>query len=190
MHKITFDKETHSYYVDGQPVPSVSSLLVEVGMIDQNVIKYANTELGSAVHRACELDDMEILDEETCHPEVMIRLCHWREFKLRYDTEIILNEKPLYSKAGFCGTPDRLMKIDGKYVLIDIKTSKKRSKSTKVQLAFYKKMVEENLGIVIDEVWEIVLDGEYHEPVKHNHLEAETRITKSMLAIHYYKKEK
>ncbi|MEA2036114.1 MAG: Dna2/Cas4 domain-containing protein [Nanoarchaeota archaeon] len=189
MNKITMD-ENHLYRVNGKIVPGVSELLMEVGLIDANVIKFADTSLGSAVHKAAELSDKGILDYDSCCEEVKSRLKQWRAFISDPKFEIIANEQMFYSKLGYCGTPDRVLKRGEDHILVDIKTSKVRSKSTKVQMAFYQRLVEENLEINIDEGWEVVLLEDKYEIVTHNDLTTENGMMKSILNIHFYKEKK
>lgn len=189
---ITMDQD-HIYRVNRKIVPGVSSLLMEVGLIDENVIRFADPSLGSAVHKACELDDNGVLDFDSCQPDVHARLDQWRRFMNDGEFEVYANEKSLYSKLGFCGTPDRILAIPGKgYFLADIKTSNVRSISTKVQLAFYKRLVEEEIGTQLQKVMEVVLDGKSKVPqvIVYDDLTKEESIMRSILNIHYYKKGK
>lgn len=74
----------------------------------------------------------------------------WVEFRKRFDTQIIHNELNLVSKKyGIGGTVDRVMKMEEQLLLIDIKTSNALHPHYWLQLAAYRKMLEE-VGITVD----------------------------------------
>lgn len=185
MNKITVD-EDHIYRVDGMKVPSVTQLLKEFGFYGENMLRFADPTFGSAVHLACQYDDAGTLDESSLDESVRLRLVQWRKYKKENYVYVALNEKPLYSKSGFCGTPDKVNKIGISNYVDDIKTSKIRSLATKVQLVMYKRLAKEN-GFPIHGCREIVLTDDSYEIIPHDTTK-EARIMNSMLNIHYYKK--
>lgn len=145
--------------------------------------------LGSATHKACELDDRGTLDEDSLHPRVAQRLEQWRKFKKDKKSTIIINERPMISKLNFAGTPDKVILFNCFPVLIDIKSSKVRSKSTIVQLFAYKKLVEEAEPIIIGEVWEVYLGENEYKVIKHKDPDGEHwEAFKAMVQVHHYKR--
>lgn len=72
------------------------------------------------------------------------------EFRSRFDFEVIHNEINLASDTlRFGGTIDRVIRMNGKRILMDIKTSNAIHNHYWLQTAAYKKMLEE-LGERID----------------------------------------
>jgi hypothetical protein len=66
------------------------------------------------------------------------------EFRTKHNTAIIHNELNVVSeKLGFGGTIDRVMQINGKLYLVDIKTSNAVHNHYWLQVAAYQKMLEE-----------------------------------------------
>ena len=154
--KIEFNEELHQYKVNGLVVPSVSELLQEAGIIGD--MTFADPTLGSAVHKACSYDDAGTLpDDYDCEP-VLIRLNGWRKFRRDHSPMVLIeNERPMFSKLGFCGTVDRIYSYEGSTILADIKTSKIWQRSTILQLLAYKRLAEE-AGYKIDALQIIYLD--------------------------------
>ena len=65
--------------------------------------------------------------------------------------KVIWTEKKFISKKlMFGGCPDLLVKKDGKYILVDFKTSKAMYSDMIIQLSCYAELIRENDGIEID----------------------------------------
>lgn len=148
---LTFDEASHSYALDGRPVPGVTSV---IGSILSPVYNKANdlmrraAAFGSAVHRACELDDRGTLDMETLDPALLPYLEGWRKFSQDNGGEILHSETKICSyKFRFAGTLDRVL-FDGP-TLLDIKTSTTIGPEVGVQTAAYAIAAQESLGIKI-----------------------------------------
>lgn len=115
---------------------------------------------GSIVHGLTERfdngEEVSLLDE---NGYIGYKLNEWAmfekyvEFRRRFQTNVIHNELNLVSdqyKMG--GTLDRVMTIDGKMYLLDIKTSNVVHPHYWLQLAAYEKMLDEKLHIQVDAV--------------------------------------
>jgi hypothetical protein len=139
--QLAFDESRHLYYLNGAPVPSVTAVLEDAGLIDYGFLG-ARRELylarGQAVHLATADDDHGSLAEDSVPPEIAEYLEAWRAFKRTYCFRPMLIEhrvsNPLYVYAG---TLDRVGSIrDGTEILVDIKTGVAPA-WTAVQLAAY-----------------------------------------------------
>ena len=80
---IEFRESDHSYWFDGIRVPGVSEIIEGAGLTDPNAQKYYtkfHADRGTAVHKACELYDKGILDEDSLDPEVVGYLEAYKKF--------------------------------------------------------------------------------------------------------------
>ena len=150
---IRFEAETHSYYLGGVKVPSVTEIMARGGMfnfanVDEGVMERAKS-FGSAIHLACQFSDLNCLDENLLDNNLLPYLNAWKkfkkDFKLEFEGENI--ERVVYSKRlQYAGTEDRKVKVSGKWWLLDIKSSATLAPSTGVQLAGYQIAEEEMSG--------------------------------------------
>lgn len=74
---------------------------------------------------------------------------------------------------GMAGTIDRIYKMNGKTILVDIKTSSSIWDSYWLQLAAYKKMVEKELKMKIDEVGVLWLNAKTRTEGKNGAIQGE-----------------
>lgn len=124
---IEFNAERHKYRVNGLIVPSVTQVLSSVGLPDLSGIPAELLEwkagLGSAVHKATDLDDYGELDEKSLHPAIKPYLEAYRKFKVESGFSPDKIEQMVYSPAhGYIGTYDRIGTTGTKSALIDFKT--------------------------------------------------------------------
>lgn len=138
--RLHFDEKCHVYTLDGQKVPSVTTILKPLGMyngIPKKILEAAALR-GTNVHLACELDDEGALDEESLDPEYVPYVCAWRKFREDFQPDFIGTEQRVFNeKLRYAGTYDRLAIIDLRIILIDIKTTKANMPSLPAQLSAY-----------------------------------------------------
>ena len=108
-------------------------------------------DTGTSLH---DLAELHIKGEDYEFPEdPTVRHC-FNQFLEWWDNltcEVIWTEKKFKSKKlMFGGCPDLLVKKDGKYILVDFKTSKSLYSDFVIQLGSYKFLIEENMDIEID----------------------------------------
>ena len=139
--KITFDEATHTYYVDGVKVPSVSEIIAplrDFSGIDPEVLRKAQ-DRGKAVHKACELHDLGTLGD--LGPDAAViepYLKAWLKFSGSDWEWISIEEIKYHSKLVYCGTADRIGIYRGEHVCgVDIKATAKSHAATGVQLGAY-----------------------------------------------------
>lgn len=124
---LTFDHSTHTYRWHGRIVPSVTQALkaggvIDYSMIPQDVLQRAAIR-GTAVHRACELLDLDTLDESTIDAEIGAYLEGYKAF-LR-DTGFQparIEQRVFHPQYIYAGTLDRTGTINGHLVVLDFKT--------------------------------------------------------------------
>lgn len=111
--------------------------------------KAGNT--GTALH---DLAELYILKKEYELPDDPIAIHCFEQFIEWWeslDCEVIWTEKKYTSeKLNVGGCPDLLVKKDGKYILVDFKTSKAVYSDMLIQLSCYAALIKENDGIEID----------------------------------------
>jgi hypothetical protein len=140
----TFDEALHEYRLDGRRLPSVTQIIAplkDFAGVPADVLERKRA-LGVAVHKACELDDLGELDDETTAPLVLGHVRGWRRFKVEHRVAVLLNERQLYHPTlRFAGTLDRVCGLASDTTasvwLLDLKTSADALPSYGVQLAGY-----------------------------------------------------
>ena len=158
-----FLEETHEYFLADTPIRSVTQVLADVGMVDYRFGNENAALRGTYVHRATEMIDKGTLDWEGLD-DILRPYCEaYRKWKEEAHPEIILSEKPMYhAKYLYAGTLDRVIRLNGSLVLIDIKTGVP-SAATSVQVAAYIELarVNEDMHIFKGYVLHLRDDGTY-----------------------------
>ncbi|GAA4401125.1 hypothetical protein [Quisquiliibacterium transsilvanicum] len=137
---LTFDEQTHTYYLNGQKVPGVTSVLsplTDFSRVPPHVLQAAS-DFGKAVHRACELHDLGELDHNTLDPALWSYLDAWIAFSADHSVEWEQIEQPAYNATmRYAGTPDRFGKVNGRPTVVDIKSTAQLYPAVGPQLAAY-----------------------------------------------------
>lgn len=170
-NQITFLDQRFYRTDKGDFVPSVTSLLdaypkgaayyewLKKNGEDSDNIRDEAGRRGSRVHQMTESYDkgetVTLMDEQG---NINMKLSEWAmferyvEFRKRFPCEILENELTLVSETlGYGGTLDRVISLNGKKILVDIKTSNAIYPSYWLQLAAYEKMLNER-GEFVDDV--------------------------------------
>lgn len=149
----TFDSKTHTYALDGNPVPSVTQILSSIqgyNYVDPECLKY-RADIGTKAHRACELFDRGTLNEETLHPLLAGYLAGWKKFKST--TGYVIEQSELWDISTlyrFGGRIDNIGILNNKRTIIDIKTGC-QSISHAIQMAGYSLLWEAERGEVVEQ---------------------------------------
>ncbi|MCA7086086.1 PD-(D/E)XK nuclease family protein [Cupriavidus sp. DB3] len=165
MSDLQFDAASHTYTVGGVAVPSVTQILAplnDLSMIPPATLQYKR-DLGTAVHAATELHDSGELDESTVAPVVQPYLDAWIRLRAEKPFEIVgLEHRVFHPVHRYAGTYDRLVVMDGKLCVLDIKTGAMYP-SYGPQLAAYKNAVEHETGRRVQGRYAVELrdDGTY-----------------------------
>lgn len=170
--QITFLDNRFYSTENGGYVPSVTTILnaypKDAGYFqwlksvgeDADTIRDEAGRRGSVVHELTEKYDagmeVKLMDD---NGYIGYKLSEWSMFERyvdfcsRFQFDVLYSEYNFISqKLGFAGTVDRVININGKTILVDIKTSNAVYDSYWLQLAAYKKLLEEVYGNIIDEV--------------------------------------
>lgn len=164
---LKFFDEKHIYELDGEMIPCVSEIARfasrEIyGDVSQYTLDQA-AERGTKVHKATEVLDK--YGECEIAEDIALYLKAYVQFVKDYSPEYICIEKAFASQEmRFAGTLDRVAIINGKRIIIDIKTSYQVQKVlARIQLPGYSILYEENEKKPVDELWILHLknDGTY-----------------------------
>lgn len=148
MSVLEFQESTHTYTLDGVRVPSVTQILKPMysfyGVPDE--VLQAKAELGTNVHRACELLDNDDLDEDSEEGLAALEpiagyLAGYKKFKADKKPVVIANEQRLYHPLHkYAGTIDRRLAFGGSIWDVDLKSTVAMSPLVGVQTAAYSAM--------------------------------------------------
>ena len=139
MAEFLFDEATHTYTLDGVVIPSVTQICAPitcgkyppVGVVQQAAAR------GTRVHELCALYDMDALPDEI-ETGLVGYVKAWAAFCRDYKPVWRHIELPLYGEIDpgqpFAGTLDRIGKIDGRTLVVDIKTAASLDRPAKVAL--------------------------------------------------------
>jgi len=148
MSYVDFIPDDHRYEVDGRVVPSVTQILAPLydwSGVPPEVLARA-AERGTAVHKACELYDLEILDEDGLDAEVASYLAGWKKFLVDTGFKVERVEVRVYSPTHeYAGTTDRTGRLGRNSVLLDLKSGV-ITPVTGPQTAAYEKALTEQTG--------------------------------------------
>ena len=163
MAQLLFFDEGHKYTLDGEELPSVSELTRFIsreiyGDVGQFNLDRA-ADRGTAVHKATELLDkygtVEIDEDISPYLKAYIAFrkehkCEWQ--KIEYATH--------HPENLYAGTLDRVGAVDGKLVVLDIKTSSTIQKPLyTAQLNLYRKTLPDPIEQLV--ILHLKKDGTY-----------------------------
>lgn len=135
--RLEFDEVSHNYTVNGVLLPSVTEIVSPVTYskysVANNVVEQAAYR-GTMVHQMCADYDLGIIDDEyEVETELAGYLAAWMSFCRDFTPEWEYVECKM--AANDCaGTVDRIGIIDGRRVIVDIKTSASMDRAAKVSL--------------------------------------------------------
>ncbi len=137
---LKFDPVEHKYTFNGNELTSVTTMLKEVGIIDDRFYVPSATNRGTLVHKQTELLDKGELDWGTVTDETLPYIEAWVNYS-RGMNFIGIEELLFHPLLNYAGTIDR---VSDEYIL-DIKTGAK-AKWHRLQLTLYGMMWEAKTG--------------------------------------------
>jgi hypothetical protein len=124
---LEFDAATHTYRLDGELVPSVTTVLKSVGLVEyshipQDVLQAA-AHRGTAVHYALELLDRGELDYESLDPSIEFYVKAYGRFCAESGfIPAHIEYRVFHGLHRYAGTLDRTGVLDGALTVLDFKT--------------------------------------------------------------------
>lgn len=118
-----FDYDAHVYFVNDQPIPNTSSMLVQTGHIDPRYYTEESRIRGRAVHGLTAQADLKALDVDQLVSEYRgYVLAHGAAMARLKPTMIAIEEPVVHPQFRFGTRPDRVVKIHGVLAVLDDKT--------------------------------------------------------------------
>ena len=152
MPTLKFDEATHTYTLDGKVLPSVTQILkplYDFSGITPEVLE-RKRQIGTAVHKAIELDLLDDLDSASLAPEVAPYFAAWARFRSEFQPESQGGgaEVKVHTEA-YAGTVDLITGRVGHSDtwVIDYKTSAQVGPVVALQTAAYAHAAHE-MGLV------------------------------------------
>lgn len=161
----------YKYFYNGKGVPRVTDIIDKM-ISEKSIIQWANSLGFKHKSYTIELNKAAVLGTKT-HTRISHILMgdnikeddiipvqsfyKWYDIIKQHNLEVLYSEKSMVCQY-YGGTFDALIKIDGYTILIDFKTSNRVTYKYFLQLAAYRKMIREALGIEIDGVMILQLD--------------------------------
>lgn len=146
---LTFDAGPHVYFWNDDIVPGVTDVIRgAIGdpfeRVAPEILEHAR-QRGTAVHKACELDDAGNLDEDSVDFRIRPYVAAWRKFRAQFRCEVVMAESALYSRVyGYAGTPDVVIELPNfEQAVVDRKTGLP-GPAAALQTAAYQVLAQEN----------------------------------------------
>lgn len=145
MEQLVFNEKNHTYSLDGNVMPCVSDLcrfIKREVYADAPAWRVEEAALrGSVVHSAAE--SLDRTGSASIDEDYLPYLASYKDFLLSHDISWSLIEQPLYHpELLYAGTIDRYGLVDGKWTLIDLKTTYTIYKPLcRAQLNFYRMLL-------------------------------------------------
>ena len=137
---VDFNADFHEYTINGRVIPSVTQILKNTGYIDDRFFTEEARDRGTAVHELCRRyadgERQDKMNRPLFKLEYVNAFSNWMHEKHVY---VIKSESTVYGNINgheYAGMFDILADINGKIVLVDIKTGTKL-KWHPLQLAAY-----------------------------------------------------
>lgn len=146
MGLLTFQEEGHQYTHNNNPIPSVTQIISEMGLLGDYVPDPWYLERGKLVHLCCEYLDKNCLDWDSVDNEIKPRVEAYQKFKQDYKFEPRMIEQPVHSHGlNVACTPDREGDIKGIASVIEIKNGG-RQKWHRLQLSIQDICIHDELN--------------------------------------------
>lgn len=188
---LSFQAEGHIYRYNGQIVPSVTQILEQIDDLWRvpPAVLEASRQLGTAVHRASELDDLNDLDESSVSTQIAPYLDAWRRFRREVPWKIVGMEKRVFHPVHrYAGTYDRLFETPTGLALVDLKSGASYP-SHGPQTAAYAEAHRAETGQHVAERYVLQVDGNGRYKLTRHADATDLPVFLSALTIYRYKQK-
>jgi hypothetical protein len=135
MSDLRFDAANHRYYLGDRELPSVTTVLQDVGLVDYSFLRADQREeamlrgrwvmdlVALYLNRGRKLPDAFMKGLRDSHPDWMLYFDGWRRFEDETGFQPVKVEQRLFSETyGYAGTADLIGLMNDDLVLPDVKT--------------------------------------------------------------------
>ena len=126
---LIFDENEHRYSILGNweiEVPSVTQLLKFGNIVDYDFLDISYANIGTEIHKMTELMDEGLYPRDLAEGRVQASMLAYEAFLEDHEVVWEDSEKQFFSERGFyAGTIDRIGTVDGKRMIVDIKSGSK-----------------------------------------------------------------
>ena len=199
LPRLEFEPNSHKYRLDGDYIPGLTTVLSDCGLTDSRWAKEEHRDRGTAVHDLCaeialfERPESQFEWDGTCDKPIAVP--YGQSFlkgirALGFVVEPGMLEVGVFSAIYLCAGTFDMWGYQGKRrALIDVKSGQP-SPGVDIQLAGYRVMARESLGIEIDVCYALWLDKDGGMPkvVQPKNPMSDERIFKSMMEIWWWRK--
>lgn len=134
---IDFIESRHEYHVGGRVLPSVTRVLVGLGLL-RTVDDEAAMQRGRAVHDATRFHDMGTLSTRSLDPSIRGYLDSWIQLRKSKNFRFVHYERKVASlRYGYAGRYDAEIIMDGRRAILEKKTGDIQELPVRLQLAGY-----------------------------------------------------
>lgn len=134
---LDYVEATHEYSIRGRVLPSVTRILVGLGLL-RTVDDEAALQRGRAAHEACRMLDQQCLDQGSVDSIIEGYLESWARLRAAKNFRILTIERKVASvKWGYAGRYDRDICMDGQRDILDLKTGELQELPVRLQLVAY-----------------------------------------------------
>ena len=148
---LQFDEASHTYTVDGEKWPSVTTILdplLELDGIPRAALEAA-ARFGSHVHMATDLYDKGQLDEDALDPHLAPYLAGWKAFLRESGVVVIASElRVCHRLLKVAGTLDKLVRGKRYRHILDVKSGAEVPWTVGMQTAGYRELYVDEYGIM------------------------------------------
>ncbi|MDN5880951.1 MAG: PD-(D/E)XK nuclease family protein [Nitrosospira sp.] len=127
MSQLLFDEETHTYTLDGERLPNVTSILDplnDLWRVPPDILERARL-FGTAVHKTVEFYEAGDLDEATLDPALVRVLAQYKEAIRQTGWRVVESELIVYHPTfRYAGKLDLIVEVPGarRLALVDVKS--------------------------------------------------------------------
>ena len=147
--RLRFDQVAHRYWLGERELPSVTTVLKGVGLINTDWFTEDARRRGEFVHRALEWRDRDELDPASVDPSLKPYVDGYELFLRESGARWSCVEQRLGDDTlGYAGTVDRIGTIGDERVVLDLKTGPPQPWHA-LQLAAYHALIRPLLGAAI-----------------------------------------
>ena len=190
MGTLRFIESPHSYLHDGEPIPGITQILSEMGLMGDYQPDPWYLERGRLVHLACEYLDKDGLDWDSLDDEIRSRVEAYQKFKKDYDFKPRMIEQPVHNhRLNVACTPDREGNIKWHDAVVELKNGG-RQKWHRLQLAIQAICIGEDGGRNTHHRYtlELKTDSTY-KILRFEEDESDRKAAESLVTLYHWLKE-